>query len=165
MSRIALVLAVADNGVIGDRGRIPWRVPEDMRRFRRLTMGKPVVMGRKTWESLPKRPLEGRTNIVVTRDPDFRADGAAVAPTLEAAFLLAGLEKPEEISIIGGAQIYLAALPLADTVHLTEVHIAPEGDVRMPPFDPGTWTETAREDRKTDAGLSYSYVTLERRTG
>jgi dihydrofolate reductase len=162
MSRIALVLAMADNGVIGAKGAIPWRIADDMRRFKAITIGKPIVMGRKTWESLPKKPLPGRTNIVITRDRAFRAAGATVVHSLDEAIARAESENPEEIMIVGGARIYLAALPRADVVHLTQVHGDFEGDARMPPFDHKFWRETAREDRATPEGLRYSYVTLER---
>jgi dihydrofolate reductase len=162
MSRISLVLAMADNGVIGVRGALPWRIADDMKRFKAITMGKPIVMGRKTWDSLPRKPLPGRSNIVITRDRDFRVDGAIVAHSLGEALARAEREQPGEIAIIGGAQIYLEALPRADIVHLTQVHGDFEGDARLPPFDPELWRETAREDRATAGGLRYSYVTLER---
>jgi dihydrofolate reductase len=162
MSRIALVLAMADNGVIGARGAIPWRIADDMRRFKAITMGKPIVMGRKTWDSLPKKPLPGRTNIVITRDRAFRAEGAVVVHSLDEAIARAQSEQPDEIVIAGGTEIYLAALPRADVVHLTQVHGEFEGDARMPAFDKKVWRETAREDRVTAEGLRYSYVTLER---
>lgn len=163
-ARISLVLARADNGVIGAEGAIPWRIPEDMRRFKALTLGKPVIMGRKTWDSLPKKPLPGRTNIVVTRDPDWVGEGATVAYSLPEALALARTEYPEEIAVIGGAEIYKAALPLANHIHLTEVHSNAVGDVTMPAFDAAHWRETAREDHATADGLTYSYVTLERIT-
>jgi len=158
---ISLVLARAQNGVIGDRGKIPWRIPEDMRRFKALTMGKPVIMGRKTWESLPKKPLPGRTNIIVTRDPDYTADGAVVAHTLDEAVAIAERANPSEIAVIGGAEIYAAALPRASIIHLTEVHADIAGDTVMPPFDAREWRETSREDRE-DHGLAYSFVALKR---
>jgi dihydrofolate reductase len=163
MSRLALVLAMADNGVIGARGAIPWRIADDMRRFKAITMGKPIVMGRKTWDSLPKKPLPGRTNIIITRDRAFRADGAAVVHSLDEAIARAQSEKPDEIMIVGGAEIYLAALPRANLIHLTQVHGDFEGDAHLPPFDSKLWREAAREDRATSEGLRYSYVTLERR--
>jgi dihydrofolate reductase len=159
---ISLILAVADNGVIGDRGKIPWRIAEDMRRFKALTVGKPVIMGRKTWESLPKKPLADRTNIVVTRDKGFVANGAVVTHSLDEAVVRAEREKPSEIAVIGGADIYLAALSRASIIHLTEVHVAPAGDASMPPFDSTVWKETERENRETPEGLRYSYVTLTR---
>jgi len=163
MLHISLVLARADNGVIGNAGGLPWRLPDDMRRFKALTMGKPVVMGRKTWDSLPRKPLPGRTNIVVTRDARFSAEGAVVAHTLDAAMARAQSENPEEIAIIGGAQIYAAALPRATRIHLTEVHADVEGDTHMPGFDKKIWRETAREDHPPSAegSIAFSYVTLE----
>ena len=160
---ITLVLAMADNGVIGDKGAIPWRIAADMRRFKALTMGKPVVMGRKTWDSFPKKPLPGRANIVITRDRNFAAPGAIVVHSLEDALARAEAEKADEIAIVGGAEIYRAALPLARRIELTEVHIQAEGDARMEKFDPAAWREVAREDHTSGDGLGFSYVTLERR--
>jgi dihydrofolate reductase len=162
VSIISLVIAMADNGVIGKDGALPWRIPEDMRRFKALTIGKPCVMGRKTWDSLPRKPLPDRLNIVVTRDRSFRAGGAVVVHSLDEALSRAG-DVPE-ICIIGGAEIYKAALPHADLVHLTKVHGAIDGDTRLPPFDLNAWHETECEDRATAEGLRYSYVTLERRS-
>lgn len=150
---ISLVVAMADNGVIGKGGALPWRIPEDMRRFKALTLGKPCVMGRRTWDSLPRKPLPGRDNIVVTRDPSFAADGAIVMHSLDAALA----RKADEICVIGGTEIFAAALDRADVIHLTEVHGDVEGDVRMAPFDRAVWRESAREDH-----AGYSFVTLER---
>jgi dihydrofolate reductase len=158
---ISLILAMAGNGVIGDRGAIPWRLPQDMRRFKALTLGKPNIMGRKTWESLPKKPLPGRTNIIVTGDRNYRAEGATVVATIQEALGRAKAQDPEEIMVIGGAQIYRAALPLDTRVHLTEIHTTVEGDTTFT-FDRADWNEVAREDHKTEDGLSYSFVTLER---
>ncbi len=160
---VSLVLAMASNGVIGDKGGIPWRIPEDMNHFRALTIGKPIIMGRKTWDSFPKKPLPGRTNIIITRDTDWRAAGAVVVHALDDALALAQQENPGEIAIIGGAEIYRAALPHTTRIHLTVVHINADGDTRMAPFDPQIWRETTREDHATPEGLRYSYVTLERR--
>lgn len=162
MSHISLVLAMASNGVIGANGALPWRIPEDMRRFKALTMGKPCIMGRKTWDSLPKKPLPGRTNIVITRDANFAADGAVVVHTLDEALARAEAERPDEIMIIGGADIYKAVLPRATRIHLTEVEGAFEGDARMEPFDARQWHEVTRENGRTQDGLGYNYVTLER---
>lgn len=163
MSAITLVLARAANGVIGDVNRIPWRIADDMKRFKAITMGKPIVMGRKTWESFPKRPLPGRTNIVITRNPAYRALGAVVVHSLDEALAQAMREEPAAVMIVGGAEIYRAALPVASRIELTEVHRDFAGDVSMPDFDRTTWTETARENHATADGLAYSYVTLERR--
>lgn len=161
MSVISLVVAMADSGVIGKDGKLPWRIPEDMRHFKALTIGKPCIMGRKTWDSLPKKPLPERPNIVVTRDGDFRADGAVVVHSLDEALVRAS--DAAEICVIGGAEIYRAALPRAGRIHLTEVHANVEGDTRLAPFDRAHWSETGREDHATADGLRYSYVTLERR--
>jgi len=162
VSVIALIVAIADNGVIGSVGQIPWRIPEDMRHFKAVTMGKPCIMGRKTWDSLPNKPLSGRTNIVVTANKAFAAAGAAVAHTLDEAIVLAESEYPDEIAVIGGSEIYNAALPCAVRIYLTEVHRAYAGDATFQ-FDRTAWRETAREDRKSPHGLRYSFVTLVRR--
>jgi len=152
---IVLVVAAARNGVIGKDGAIPWRLPEDMKRFKALTLGHTVVMGRKTWDSLPpkNRPLPGRRNLVETRDTNWRAEGAERV-TLETA--LAG-----DVFVIGGAEIYRAALPLAGRIELTEVQGDFDGDAHFT-FDRAQWRETAREDRVTADGLVYSFVTLEK---
>jgi len=158
---VVLILAVADNGVIGASGGIPWRIPDDMKRFKALTMGKPIIMGRKTWDSFPKKPLPGRTNIVVTRERMWKADGAVVVHSLEDALRRARSEDPSNICIVGGAEIYNAMLPLATRIELTEVHTNAQGDTHLEPFDRSIWRETAREDGNTPDGLHYSYVTLE----
>ena len=157
---IVLVLAIADNDVIGAAGGIPWRISEDMKRFKALTMGKPLIVGRKTWESFPKRPLPGRTNIVITRDASYRADGAALVHSFEEALTRARAENPSEIVIAGGTEIFRASLPLAARVELTEVHVQAEGDAHFPRALFNGWRETAREEHATPEGLRYSYVTL-----
>ena len=154
--RVVLVAAVADNGVIGADNAIPWRLPEDMRHFRAVTTGHAVVMGRLTFESLG-RPLPDRTNIVVSRRPGWSADGALVVGSLEDA-LAAAREVPGDAMVIGGAQIYAAAMPLADVQILTEVHQSPAGDTRYPEFDRDQWDETDREQHD-----GYDFVRLERR--
>ena len=159
---ITFVVARARNGVIGKDNGIPWRIPEDMRRFKAITMGKPLIMGRKTWESLPKKPLPGRTNIVVTRDYGFKAEGAVIVHGIEDALLEAKAEKPQEIAIIGGAEIYAAFMPHATRIELTEIDADIEGDAVMPDFNPAQWQETAREAHVTPDGLPYAYVTLQR---
>ena len=157
--RTSLVVAVADNGVIGNAGRLPWRMPSDLETFRRLTMGKPVIMGRKTFQSL-KKPLDGRDNIVVSRDPSFRAGGATLAASLEAALAigrsLAAKRGVDEVMVIGGAEIYRAALPLADRIYLTRVHGAPEGDTNFPDLDREKWREALREQLARAAGDDYA---------
>ncbi len=163
MVPLTLVVAVAKNGVIGNKGALPWRIPDDLKRFKALTLGKPCIMGRKTWDSLPKKPLPGRTNIIVTRDPDFRAEGAQVAHSFEEALGIAARGTPDEIMIIGGEAIFAAALPLAQRIALTEVMATPEGDTFMPPFAPTEWLETRREGPHEAGILRYAFVTLERR--
>ena len=163
MSVVALVLARSDNGVIGDQGRIPWRVPEDLRHFRQVTLGKPCIMGRKTWASLPVKPLPGRVNIVVTRDRDFSADGAVVAFSVEGALRLAQRGEPSEIMVIGGSEIYRAAIPYAARVYLTEIHGNFSGDARLEPFPGDVWQEEERRDCRGAGGLAYSFVCLTRR--
>jgi dihydrofolate reductase len=157
VSEIVLVVAIADNGVIGKDGGIPWRIPEDMKRFKAITMGHTVVMGRKTWDSLPKKPLPGRVDVVVTRQRDWRAEGAVTAGSLGQA--TAGTSGA--VMVIGGAEIYERALPLASRIELTEVHRAFAGDPRFV-LDRSGWHETFREDHVTPDGLAYSYVTLTR---
>lgn len=156
---ISLVVAVAKNGVIGRDNTLPWRIPEDLKRFKALTMGKPVIMGRKTWESLPKRPLPGRTNIVITRNPEFRAEGAIVAHSFADALAKAG---SNDIAVIGGQAIFAEALPIADIIHMTQVAASPDGDAFMPLIDRAHWRETACDGPHTADGLQYSFVTLER---
>jgi dihydrofolate reductase len=162
MTIIALVVAVARNGTIGNDGKIPWRIADDMKHFKALTLGKPCIMGRKTWDSLPKKPLPGRTNIVVTRDPQFAAPGAIVAHSFDDA--LAQAQQAPEIAIVGGADLYAAALPRAGRIYLTEVQGYFAGDTHFPALDRDVWHETARDDRATDDGLRYSFVTLEKST-
>lgn len=157
MSEIVLVVAIADNGVIGKDGAIPWHIPADLKRFKALTMGHTIVMGRKTWDSLPQKPLPGRTNVVVTRQADWKAEGAVTATSLEQA--IGGTSGP--VMVIGGAEIYARALPLATRIELTEVHRAYDGDAQFP-LDRRGWTETLREKHVTKDGLRYSYVTLTR---
>lgn len=158
--QIVLVVAVADNGVIGVEGGMPWRISADFRRVKALTMGKPLVMGRKTFDSLPGI-LPGRRHIVITRDATWQATGAERADSLEQALELANAP---EIIIFGGAQIYAQALPLADRIELTEVHVAPDGDTRFPDFDRSEWTETFREAHPAEEAVpGFDFVTLLRK--
>lgn len=143
----SFVVAVARNGVIGHANGLPWRLPADLAFFKRLTMGHPIILGRKTYESIGK-PLPGRLNIVVTRSPGFRAPGCTVVDTLEAAYRAAG-DAPE-VFIIGGAQIYEAAFPSADRIYLTEVEADIEGDTWFPRFDRKDWEETVLERHERD---------------
>lgn len=159
-SELFLVVAVADNGVIGHEGAMPWRLSADFRRVKSLTMGHPLVMGRKTFDSLPGL-LPGRRHIVITRDPNWQAEGAERAGSLAEALKIANAP---HIVIFGGAQIYAAALPLADRIELTEVHAAPPGDTRFPPFDRSAWRETFREPHPADSGNpAFDFVTLLRK--
>jgi dihydrofolate reductase len=152
-ARITLVVARAENGVIGRDGGLPWHISEDLKHFKRVTMGSAMVMGRRTFDSLPGL-LPGRRHIVLTRDPEWRAAGAELARSAEEALALAGQER---VSIIGGAEMFALFEPLAEAVELTEVHGSPEGDTFLPRFDPARWREAAREDRE-----GYSFVTLTR---
>lgn len=146
--KLTLVAAVAKNGVIGRDGALPWRLKSDMKHFKAATMGKPVLMGRKTWDSLPRKPLPGRQNVILTRDADFKADGAWVytdlAAMIAAARAMAEAAGVDEVCVIGGAQLYNAALPQADRIVLTEVNLTPEGDARLD-LDLSRWREVSRE--------------------
>jgi dihydrofolate reductase len=162
---IAMIVAAAANNVIGREGGLPWRLPEDMKWFRARTMGRPIIMGRKTWESFPKRPLPGRTNIVVTRQAGYVAEGGVVASSLDAALALAHGEQPEEIMIIGGAELYTQALPMTQRIYLTRVYGTVEGDAHFPALDLSQWTETVVGDypSSADRPLGYSFVILDRK--
>jgi dihydrofolate reductase len=165
---VVLIVAVADNGVIGAGGAIPWRLKSDQQRFKAMTMGKPVVMGRKTFISL-RRPLPGRTNIVATRDADFRAAGALVTTSFAGALALAtgdALRRfATEIAVIGGAEIYAQWMDIADRLEITEVHARPEGDTYLATIDLADWEETARvrNPAGSDDSADFSYVTYRRR--
>lgn len=149
-----MIVARGRNGVIGADGDLPWRLPGDLADFRRLTLGKPVVMGRRTWDSLPKRPLPGRPNLVVSRDPARVVEGAEAFTSLDAAVAraraLAIQTGAEEVMILGGAQIYAALIDQADRLYVTEVDAAPEGDARFPDLDPKAWTELERTAHPAD---------------
>lgn len=160
--RLALIVAAARNGVIGASGRLPWRLPEDLRRFRSLTTGHTIVMGRKTWESLP-HALPGRQNIVVTRQLDYLAPGAQSVPSLDVA--LARVAMPEPAYCIGGGELFRIALPLSEVIHLTEIDQVFEGDAYFPSLDPAQWQEVSREQRHLEGpeGFDYAFVTYNRR--
>lgn len=166
---IALVVARARNGVIGRDGDLPWRLKSDMAFFKATTMGKPVVMGRKTWDSLPRKPLPGRLNIVVTRQPGYVASGAEVFTRLEAALDRARdqaqADGVAEVCVIGGAQIYGETLGLADRLYLTEVDAEPDGDAHFPDPDPSVWREVRADRREAGEGDDHAYTirVLERR--
>jgi len=156
MQEIVLILARADNGVIGVDGRLPWRLPADLKRFKALTMSKPMIMGRKTFESFPA-PLPGRRHIVLTRSVDWSAEGAEVAHSVEQALAMAGAG---EVAVIGGAEIYALFEPLGHRIELTEVHGAYEGDTVMPPPGP-RWREIAREEQPAQGERpAHAFVTL-----
>src|SRR5690242_18860978 len=156
--RIYLVAAVAANGIIGAGGNLPWHLPEDLRHFKRLTLGHPVIMGRRTWVSLG-RALAGRENIVVSRTPGFEAPGAAVAASLDAAIALCAGEKVA--FVIGGTELFAAALPVASGIVLTEIHRDYAGDARFPPFDRARWHETQRERHTAADGTKFDFVLYE----
>lgn len=165
---IAVVVARARNGVIGRDGALPWRLKSDMALFKASTLGKPVVMGRKTWDSLPRKPLPGRLNIVLTRDKSFEADGAVACESFEEALEIAREQAREdgvdEICVIGGAALIALALPRAKRIYLTEVDAEPEGDVHMPALDESRWTETRRErfEAGPDDQHAFAFRVLER---
>ena len=162
MSKICIIAAVAKNRVIGKDNQLLWHIPEDMRHFRELTRGKPVIMGRKTWESLPEkfRPLPGRQNIVVTRNRSYVAESALLAGSLDQALQVA--DTASEVFIIGGADIYRQAMPLADSMYLTEVDLAPDGDASFPEFSSIEWAETGRERQQAPDGLAFAFVSYRR---
>ncbi|HET7700914.1 MAG TPA: dihydrofolate reductase [Candidatus Limnocylindria bacterium] len=161
MTRIAFVVARDRGGVIGKDGALPWRLPDDMRHVRQTTVGKPLIMGRRTYESIG-RPLPDRTNIVLTRDPAFRAEGVLVARTPEEALALAG-DAPETI-VFGGADVFRRFLPMADRIYLTEVDAAVEGDTFFPALDDAEWREVERTEHPADERHRYAFrfITLDR---
>jgi dihydrofolate reductase len=158
---MTLIAAVARNGVIGKDNVLPWHLPEDLKHFKQLTTGQAVIMGRKTWESLPERfrPLPGRLNIVVTRNPAYRAEGATVVSSLaEAEKVGAG----KTAYIIGGAELYTHALPFAQHMVLTEIDADVEGDAYFPSYDHAEWREVSRQQGTSSDGLRYAFITYER---
>lgn len=167
MTGLAIIVAVAGNGVIGNNNTLPWKLPGDLQNFKRLTMGKPVVMGRRTYESIG-RPLPGRTNIVVTRNESFTAQGVQVAHSLDealaVAYAVAGRAGAEEVMVIGGAEIYAATIPRADRLYITEVHASVDGDAFLPTIDWACWREVRREHRVAQSPdlCDYSFVCYER---
>ena len=170
---ISLVVARGRNGVIGHEGDLPWRLRSDLQRFKAITIGKPCLMGRKTWESLPLRPLPGRLNLVLTRDQSYEAEGMAkgalVCATLDEAIEIAREtaeeENVDEICIIGGTALFEAALPRARRLYVTEVDAAPQGDARFPDFDPADWTEVSSEPHEAGEkdDHAFTFRVLERR--
>jgi dihydrofolate reductase len=157
---IILILARADNGVIGSNGDIPWHLPADLRRFKQITMGSPMIMGRKTFDSLPGL-LPGRRHIVITRSAEWDEEGAEVVHSVEEALKAANAP---HVWVIGGAEIYALFLPLADRVELTEVHLSPEGDAIVGAADASDWVESARESHAASEGRpAFDWVTLKRK--
>jgi dihydrofolate reductase len=161
--RVALVAAVARGGVIGRDGTIPWRVPEDVAFFKELTTGHPVVMGRRTWESIPDRfrPLPGRRNVVVTRNREWSAEGAERAGSVAEALSL--VEGTDRVFVIGGAELYADALPLADELLLTEIDLDVEGDTFFPAWQRAEFDEVSREEHATEDGIPFAFVNYRRR--
>jgi dihydrofolate reductase len=159
---LTLVVAMSENRVIGRDGDLPWKLPGDLKHFKAITLGKPVIMGRKTWDSLYVKPLPGRRNIVVTRSDGLVAEGAETAESLAAALDLVGGET--EVMVIGGATLFEAALPKARRLHLTEVHAEIDGDTYFPDFDRTAWRVVGREDHPSDGpSPAYSFLLLERK--
>ena len=158
-TRVWLVAAVARNGVIGAGGKLPWHLPEDLKHFKQLTLTHPVLRGRRTWESLGK-PLPGRKNIVITRKAGYAAPGASVADSLESAIALCAGEPV--VFVIGGAELYAAALPLADGLVLTEIQRDYDGDTHFPVWDRAAWRVTKREEHTSAAGVPFCVVRYER---
>jgi dihydrofolate reductase len=159
---IAIYVAIAENGVIGRDGGLPWRLSSDLKRFKADTMSKPIIMGRKTWESFPRKPLPGRQNIVITRDNSYSAEGADVVHSLTEALTLAERREGEmaeakEICVIGGSEIFALTLPLADRLHVTHVLASIEGDVHFPPINPADWRLVS--DQEIPAGEKDSFAT------
>lgn len=167
MVELAVIVAAADNGVIGCKGELPWHLPEDLRYFKRVTLGKPIVMGRKTFESIG-RPLPGRANIVISRNADYRAEGVRVVASLDEALQLAediaANDSVDEVMVIGGAQIYAEALLRADRLYYTAVHGNVEGDAFLPGIDWTLWRETSREAHRAASpdAFDYTFLTYER---
>jgi dihydrofolate reductase len=161
-SVVSIIVAMAENRVIGRDNALPWRLPNDLKHFKRLTMGHPIILGRRNYESIG-RPLPGRRNIVVTRQRHYAAPGCIVVHSLDEAWRAAG-DDPE-VFVIGGAELYAQALPRAARLYLTRVHAAVAGDTRFPDFDEAGWRELARERHEPDAdhAYAYSFITLERR--
>ena len=170
MIRLAVIVAAAENGVIGRNNALPWHLPQDLRYFKRVTMGKPIVMGRKTFDSIG-RPLPGRTNIVITRNPGFSAEGVRVVASLDEALRLAAdialIDGATELVVIGGVEIYRASIPRADRLYITEVHASVEGDAFLPRIDWSQWREVGRERHPaSDANpYDYSFVVYQRADG
>jgi dihydrofolate reductase len=159
--KLSIIVAAAANGVIGRDNQLPWHLPADLRHFKQTTMGKPILMGRKTWESIG-RPLPGRTNIVITRDSDYSAAGCVVVNSIDEALTAAGSQ--DEIMVIGGAELYRQVLPRTDSVYLTRIHEDFEGDTVFPELSTSEWREVERADQQPDENNphDYSFIRLDR---
>ena len=159
----SIIVAMSENGLIGHEGDLPWRLSEDLRRFKEITMGKPIIMGRKTWESIG-RPLSGRPHVVISRDPNYAADGVDVVHSFEQALARTHELGSSENMVIGGADIYRLALPDADRMYVTEVHSEFEGDTHFPEFDRNEWRESGREGpfSADKNNLTFSFVKFDR---
>jgi len=152
---ISLIVAVSANGVIGRGGELPWHLSDDLKRFKQLTLGKPIVMGRKTFESIG-RALPGRQNIVLTKQSEFVADGCDVVPTVDAAIAMAG--DADEVIVIGGGEIYELFLPLAERIYMTRVHVDIDGDARFPQLDASQWQEISHSDHSAGESNDYAFT-------
>ena len=165
--KLALIWAMSNNRTIGRNNALPWHLPEDMKYFKRVTMGKPIIMGRKTWKSIG-RPLPGRTNVVITRDKNFHADGVKIVHTLDEAVALSEkiclIDGAEEAVVIGGAEIYALSLPRADRLYMTQVHAEVDGDAHFPEFNLSEWHELTRDNHNSSEKnpYPYSFIILER---
>ena len=162
---ISLVVAASRNGVIGRDGGLPWHISSDLKLFKQITFGKPVIMGRKTWDSLPRKPLPGRRNIVISRKADFPVEGADTARTVSEALALAKSNNPPEVTVIGGGEIYRLFWPLADQIYLTEVDLEVEGDTLFPMLNPAEWEllDSKSHHRGPNDSAGFTVKVLKRR--
>jgi dihydrofolate reductase len=160
MTQLSIIVAIANNRVIGINNTLPWHLPEDLKRFRALTTGHHIIMGRKTYESLG-RLLPGRTTVIVTRNKDYKVEGALIAYSLESAVALC--KNDDEVFLIGGAELYQDGLKLADKLYITEVDLTVDGDAFFPEFDLSVWQETSREAHTSAQGLPFGYITYSRK--
>lgn len=161
MTSLNIIVAYTDNHVIGKDNTMPWHIPGDLANFKKTTVGSPIIMGRKTWESLG-RPLPGRRNIVITRNQDYQATGAECVPTLETAITAATADGVENVFIIGGEQIFRLSLDQCDKIYATEIHANIEGDTYFPALDKTRWKETSRQTQPEENGLTYDFVIYEK---
>lgn len=162
---ISLVVAASRNGVIGREGGLPWHISSDLKLFKQITLGKPVIMGRKTWDSLPRKPLPGRSNIVISRKLDFYAAGAQAAKNVDEALRLASVDEPPEVAVIGGGEIYRLFWPIVDQIYLTEVDLEVEGDTVFPKLNSAEWDllEATQYDRGPDDSAGFTLKVLKRK--